>query len=171
VDEKQVPGRGDDQPVGDWGDVVRVTAQPKGDTHRIGAIPRRDDLHSHAQEANWTKLRSGIPRLLMETLLRIKRLVVRGRIRFTVKAYAEMDADDLGTVDVSESILNAQAIDKTLRSRGPARKSRTETLYVIKSFNYSGTLIYTKGKIAREPEGEVFYVLVSAKVATCNGGT
>jgi hypothetical protein len=30
----------------------------------------------------------------METLLRIKRLVVRGRIRFTVKAYAEMDADD-----------------------------------------------------------------------------
>jgi hypothetical protein len=107
----------------------------------------------------------------METLLRIKRLVVRGHIRFTVKAYAEMDADDLGTADVSESILNAQAIDKTLRSRSPARPSRTEKLYVIKSFNYSGTLIYTKGKIAREPEGEVFYVLVSAKVATYNGGT
>lgn len=67
-----------------------------------------------------------------------------------------------------ESILNAQFVDKTLRSRSPARRHAREKLYVIKSFSYSGTLIYTKGAIAREGGEEVFYVLVSAKVATAN---
>ena len=31
---------------------------------------------------------------------------------------------------------------------------------------YDGTLIYTKGTIVRQEEREVFYVLVSAKIAT-----
>lgn len=100
----------------------------------------------------------------MDILLRIKRLVLRGQIRFTVKAYDELDADGLTIDDAAESLLNAQWIDKTLRST--RRRHRGDKLYVIRSFNFSGTLIYTKGKIAREPEREVFYVLVSAKVAT-----
>jgi len=32
-------------------------------------------------------------------------------------------------------------------------------------FTYGGTLLYTKGKIAREAGREVFYVLISAKVS------
>ena len=51
----------------------------------------------------------------MEVLVRIKQLVIRGRIRFTIKAYAELDEDGLDTGDVSEAILNAPAIEKTLR--------------------------------------------------------
>ena len=38
--------------------------------------------------------------------------------------------------------------------------------YVVKNFNFQGTLIYTKGAIVREPKGEVFYVLVSSKTST-----
>jgi hypothetical protein len=102
----------------------------------------------------------------MDDLLRIKRLVLRRLVRFTQKARDEMLADDLTREDVYESLLNAQGIYKTLRSRSAARRSRRERLYVIKSFNFDGTLIYTKGVIARTTTSEYFYVLVSAKVDT-----
>ncbi len=65
-----------------------------------------------------------------------------------------------------ESILNAQTIDKTLRSRSPRRRRTGEKIYVIKSFSFSGTLISTKGAIVREAGRETFCIFVSAKVAT-----
>ena len=102
----------------------------------------------------------------MEILLRIKRLVLRGDVRFTEKARDEMDRDGLSTGDVIESIVNAQTLDKTVRSRSRSRRHAGERLYVIQSFSYEGTLIYTKGTIVREEAREVFYVFVSAKVAT-----
>lgn len=101
----------------------------------------------------------------MDVLLRIKSLVVRGQVRFTGKAQDEMDRDDLGRVEVLESILNAQIIQKVLRSRSPRRRHAGEQLYVIKSFSYQGTLIYTKGGILREAGQDTFYILVSAKLA------
>jgi hypothetical protein len=103
---------------------------------------------------------------VMDPLLRIKRLVLRGWIRFTEKARHEMEADGLSAGDVIESIVNAQAVSKTLRSRSRVKRYAGEKLYVIKSFNYEGTLIYTKGAIVRQAGREVFYVFVSAKVAT-----
>jgi hypothetical protein len=102
----------------------------------------------------------------MDVLVRIKRLVLHGSVRFTEKARAEMEADDLGPTDIVEAIVNPQAIDKTLRSRSRLRRHAGERLYVIKSFNYSGTLIYTKGAIVREAGQESFYVFVSSKIAT-----
>jgi len=42
----------------------------------------------------------------MDILIRIKRLVLAGRVRFTAKAQAEMDRDDLTRNDVIESVLN-----------------------------------------------------------------
>ena len=108
----------------------------------------------------------GYNTIKMDTLLRIKRLVLRGDLRFTEKARDEMERDALSAGDVVESIVNAQSIDKTLRSHSRSRRYASERLYVIKSFSYDGTLIYTKGAIAREEDHEVFYVFVSAKVAT-----
>ena len=105
----------------------------------------------------------------MDVLLQIKRLVVRGWIRFTEKAREEMEAHGLGAAEVVESIVNAQAIAKTLRSPSRAKRHPGEKLYVIKSFSYDGTLIYTKGAIVRQAEQEVFYVFVSAKIATLGG--
>ena len=102
----------------------------------------------------------------MDTLLRIKRLVLQGQVRFTEKARDEMEADTLHPAQVVESILNAQTIDKTLRSRSQRRRRSSEKLYVIKSFSFDGTLVYTKGAIAKEGEREVFYILTSAKIAT-----
>ncbi len=102
----------------------------------------------------------------MEVLLQIKRLVLRGQVRFTEKARVEMERDGLRSSDVIESIVNAQTIDKTLRSRSRARRHGGEKLYVIKSFSYDGTLIYTKGAIVREKSRAVFYIFVSAKIAT-----
>lgn len=102
----------------------------------------------------------------MNTLVRIKRLVLRGWLRFTEKARGEMETDALSTSDVIESIVNAQSIAKTLRSRGQARRYAGEKLYVIKSFSYDGTLIYTKGAIVQQEDHEVFYIFISAKLAT-----
>jgi len=65
-----------------------------------------------------------------------------------------------------ESIANAQAIAKTIRSRSRTIRHAGEKLYVIKSFSYNGTLIYTNGAIVRKAEREVLYVFVSAKTAT-----
>ncbi len=102
----------------------------------------------------------------MDPLLRIKRLVLEGRVRYTKKALTEMEADILTRAEVYESVLNAQTIYKTLRSRSRWREYPGEKLYVIKSFSYGGTFIYTKGAIRKEAKREVFYILVSAKLAT-----
>jgi hypothetical protein len=102
----------------------------------------------------------------MDPLLRIKRLVLHGRVRLTEKAQAEMERDSLDADEVVESILNARAISKTLRSRSESRARPREKLYVIQSYSFSGTPIYTKGKILREAEHEVFHLLVSSKIAS-----
>ncbi len=77
----------------------------------------------------------------MDVLAKIKRLVVRGQYRFATKALRELDADGLEIQDVIEALLNAQTIKKTLRSTSPWRSRAGERLYVIESFNYSGTLL------------------------------
>ena len=99
----------------------------------------------------------------MDILARIKRLIVRRRYRFSVKALVELDADGLEPEDALEAVLNAQAVKKTLRSQSPRRGRALEKLYVIESFSYRGALLYTKGKIARESGEEVYYFFISAK--------
>jgi len=77
-----------------------------------------------------------------------------------------MENDGLGLDDVVESIMNAQQIAKTVRSTSATRRYAREKLYVIKSFSFDGTLVYTKGAIVREGGEEIFYIFVSAKIAT-----
>jgi hypothetical protein len=69
----------------------------------------------------------------MDVLVRIKRAVLAGRYAFSEKARIEMETDDLTELDVAESILNAVAIYKRLRSTSPSRTKRSEYLYVIQS--------------------------------------
>jgi hypothetical protein len=102
----------------------------------------------------------------MDVLQRVKRLALFGRIRYTWKARDEMARDGLTDEQVVESLVNAQFIAKTLRSRSRYRHRAGEKLYVIKSLAYDGTFIYTKGTIRRHKGFEVFYVLISAKIAT-----
>ncbi|MBI1815276.1 MAG: hypothetical protein HYR72_09885 [Deltaproteobacteria bacterium] len=101
----------------------------------------------------------------MDILVRIKRLVVAGRVEFTAKAEAERLRDGLSVEDVLESILNASAIKKAIRSRSPRRWAPSERLYVIESPTYDGTWVYTKGTIRRKSGTEVFYVFISSKLA------
>jgi hypothetical protein len=101
----------------------------------------------------------------MDVLVRIKRLVVARRVVFTEKAESEMAADELTPELVYESILNAPAIFKVLRSRNP-RAKRAERLYVIKGMTFDGLDIYTKGKFLTKEETDVFYVLISSKRST-----
>lgn len=77
-----------------------------------------------------------------------------------------MEQDDLTAEEVLESVINAQAVSKTLRSRSSTRRHSGEKLYVIKSFSFEGTLIYTKGTIVRQDGEETFYIFISSKVAT-----
>jgi hypothetical protein len=58
---------------------------------------------------------------MSEVLVRIKRAVIAGRYAFSEKARLEMRADGLSELDVIESILNAVAIYKTLRSTSHLR--------------------------------------------------
>jgi hypothetical protein len=68
----------------------------------------------------------------MDVLSRIKRLVLARRIVLTRKTQDEMYADRLTEHEVIESIVNAQRIDKVLRSTRRKQLGRPETLYVIK---------------------------------------
>ena len=101
----------------------------------------------------------------MDVLIRIKRLVVARRVEFTLKAQEERLRDGLSVEDVLESVVNANAIKKVLRSRSVARPRPREHLYVIESPNFSGVWVYTKGTIRRKGGQEVFYVFVSSKLA------
>ena len=102
---------------------------------------------------------------MSDILIRIKRAVLAGNYAFSEKARIEMEADSLTELDVAESILNAVAISKVLRSTSIRRKRSGERLYVIQSTNLSGLLIYTKGKLVPEVEAETYYFLISSKKA------
>ena len=102
---------------------------------------------------------------MSDVLTRIKRAVLAGRYEFTEKARVEMEVDGLVDMDVLESILNAVAIYKTIRSTSPLRWHRKERLYIIQSTNLGGLPIYSKGKLVAEAGIESFYFLISSKRA------
>ena len=76
-----------------------------------------------------------------------------------------MDADAITARDVVESIVNAVAIYKTLRSKSPYRGRAREYLYVIQSTNLDGLAIYSKGKLVAEAGEDTYYFLISSKKA------
>jgi hypothetical protein len=102
---------------------------------------------------------------MSDVLVRIKRAVLAGRYAFSEKARIEMEADGLTELDVAESIVNAVAIYKTIRSTSPFRNDVRERLYVIQSTNLTGLPIYTKGKLVSTGGMETYYFLVSSKRA------
>ncbi len=99
-----------------------------------------------------------------DPLVTIKRCVMADRVEFTAKARDEMHADGLTVQEVFESLLSAQGIYRVLRSRSPRRGVPGERLYVIRSFTFDMTAVYTKGKLVRESGEPIFYVLVSSKL-------
>src|SRR6266508_6283235 len=102
---------------------------------------------------------------MSDVLARIKRAVLAGRYAFSEKARNEMKADGITELDVAESILNAVAIYKKMRSTSPRRQHRREYLYIIQSTNLDGFPIYTKGKFVRKGDTETYYFLISSKTA------
>lgn len=100
-----------------------------------------------------------------DLLRRIKRAVLLGNYAFSEKALIEMEADSLTELDVAESIINAVAIYKTIRSQSVWRQQRIEYLHVIQSTNLDGLMIYTKGKMIEEAGVDRYYFLISSKKA------
>ncbi len=98
-----------------------------------------------------------------DVLVKIKRAVLAGRYAFSEKARIEMEADGITELDVAESILNAVAIYKTIRSVSPFRKRGREYLYIIQSTNLNGLPIYSKGKLMKEQGQDIYYFLISSK--------
>lgn len=101
----------------------------------------------------------------MDTIIRIKRLVIARNVLFTEKAEIEMAEESLTPELVYESILNAPSIFKLLHSRNPKTR-KVENLYVIKGLTFDGLDIYTKGKILTKQGVDIFYVLISSKRST-----
>jgi len=77
----------------------------------------------------------------------------------------ELEADGLTELDVVESIVNAVAIYKTIRSTSPFRRGEREYLHIIQSTNLEGLMIYSKGKLVQEAGVETYYFLISSKKA------
>ena len=102
---------------------------------------------------------------MSDILVRIKRAVLAGRFKFSKKARLEMAVEGLAESDVLESILNAVAIYKKVRSTSPDRAASKEYLYIIQSVNLDGLVIYTKGKFVRHWGEDTFYFLISSKRA------
>lgn len=102
---------------------------------------------------------------MSDILVRIKRAVLLGNYAFSEKARIEMEADQLTDLDVAESILNAVAIHKKIRSTNPRPPHKREYLYVIQSTNLTGLAIYTKGKLIVKGDTETYYFLISSKKA------
>jgi hypothetical protein len=100
-----------------------------------------------------------------DVLVRIKRAVLIGNYEFSEKARIEMEADQLTELDVAESILNAVAIHKKIRSKNPRPPFHREYLYIIESPNLNGLAIYTKGKLISQEPTETYYFLISSKKA------
>jgi len=98
----------------------------------------------------------------LDNLIKIKRLVLAGRMIFTAKSRIEMWRNHITIDMVREAIVSASIIQKTIRSTSPGRKKR-EHLYVILGQTWSGVVIYTKGKIEIKNGKEKFYVIISAK--------
>ena len=103
---------------------------------------------------------------MSDTLIRIKRAIFAGRYAFSEKASLELEADGLTELDIVESIANAVAIYKTIRSQSLYRKQAREYLHIIQSTNLEGLMIYSKGKLVKESGIETYYFLVSSKKAT-----
>jgi hypothetical protein len=76
-----------------------------------------------------------------------------------------LEADGLTELGVVESIVNAVAIYKTIRSRSQYRKESREYLHIIQSTNLEGVMIYSKGKLVRDAGIETYYFLISSKKA------
>jgi hypothetical protein len=102
---------------------------------------------------------------MSDTLVRIKRAILAGHYAFSEKASLEVEADGLTELDIVESIVNAVAIYKTLRSTSPYRQHTREYLHIIQSTNLEGLMIYTKGKLVQEAGVETYYFLISSKKA------
>jgi len=102
---------------------------------------------------------------MTDLLTRIKRAVLAGNYAFSEKARLEMEADQITELDVAESILNAVAIYKTIRSTSVFRPHAREHLHVIQSTNLTGLVIYSKGKLMSEAGRDKYYFLVSSKRA------
>ena len=81
---------------------------------------------------------------MADILVRIKRTILAGRYAFSEKARIEMECDSLSEFDVAESIINAVAIYKRLRSRSRRCSKRFEYLYVIQSTNLEGIAVYSR---------------------------
>ena len=52
-------------------------------------------------------------------LAKIKRLILQKQVRFTNKARMEMLSNNLEELDILESIMNADKLDKTINSQNP----------------------------------------------------
>lgn len=76
-----------------------------------------------------------------------------------------MESDGLTELDIVESIVNAVAIYKTIRSTNPFRKNAREYLHIIQSTNLEGLMIYSKGKLVQEAGIETYYFLILSKKA------
>jgi len=77
----------------------------------------------------------------------------------------ELESDGLTELDIVESIVNAVAIYKTIRSTSPFRERTREYLHIIQSTNLEGLMIYSKGKLVQEAGIETYYFLISSKKA------
>ena len=100
---------------------------------------------------------------MSDVLHKIIQAIKDHRYILSGKSIAEMDADGINIINITESVCSATEISKKIRSRSPLRAHAREMLYVIKSQDRNGLMIYTKGKFEVADDKEIYYKFISAK--------
>ena len=81
-----------------------------------------------------------------------------------------MEVDQITELDVAESILNAVAIYKTIRSISPHRGQTRELLHIIQSTNLNWlSHSQDKGKLVTDGGHDTYYFLVSSNNVWAGG--
>ncbi|MBI4753189.1 hypothetical protein HY793_02295 [Candidatus Desantisbacteria bacterium] len=102
------------------------------------------------------------------TLIKIKRLLLKGTYEFRLSADIQLANDGLIRDDAIESILNADYM-RMKNSTSKDKLKPKEKVCIVESFTYDGILMYTKGVIRELRDKESFYIIISAKRATFGG--
>ena len=102
---------------------------------------------------------------MSDTLVRIKRAILAGHYAFSEKASIELEADGLTELDVAESIVNAVAIYKTIRSTSPVASNRQGISAHHSKHQLGRHDDLQQGQAGARGWGGAYYFLISSKRA------
>jgi len=93
------------------------------------------------------------------TLQEIKKLIERGRYRFSQKVYELIEDGFFDLEDLEHCILTAQEVQK--RERDERKEAIHGMKFIILGVDTRGLPFYTVGKVRQGPDGQHYYFITA----------